>query len=88
MLLDIVEAPPPVLSYFCQYHYLQNVPLADTANVAVFIASRHSVQKFYVGNDVVCDVCCHVVLYPLVIVSSILPNGVITVTRPSHEAIT
>ena len=55
MLLDIVEAPPPVLSYFCQYHYLQNVPLADTANVAMFIASRHSVQKFYVGNDVVCD---------------------------------
>ena len=63
MLLDIIEAPAPVLSYFCQYHYLQNVPVADAANVAEFIASPHCVQKFYVGNDVVCFICVIVVCY-------------------------
>ena len=28
MLLEVVDAPEPVLAFFCQYHYLHNVPVA------------------------------------------------------------
>ena len=28
LLLDVVEAPEPVLAFFCQYHYLHHVPVA------------------------------------------------------------
>lgn len=29
MLMDIIDAPEPALRFFCRYHNLHNVPIAD-----------------------------------------------------------
>ena len=29
MILEFIEAPEPQLAFYCQYHGLHNVPLAD-----------------------------------------------------------
>ena len=51
--MDLVEAPDPVLAYFCKYFWLHEVPIADSAQVTQFVNTHRSIQKFYVGNDVV-----------------------------------
>ena len=55
MLLNLVEAPPPVLAFFCRFHGLHEVPIADNLNVDVvdeFIAN-HPIRKFYTSDQVV-----------------------------------
>ena len=53
MLINLVEAPEAVLSYFCTYYRLHDVPVADEAQVARFVDAHHSIQRFYTGDQVV-----------------------------------
>ena len=56
MLIDLMEAPPPVLIYFCTYYYLHNIPVADNMTVEQITAftSRHSnIQTFFTKDQIV-----------------------------------
>ena len=56
MLIDLMEAPPSVLTYFCTYHHLHNIPVADNMTVGQITAftSRHSnIQTFFTKDQVV-----------------------------------
>ena len=51
--MDLVEAPAPVLAYFCQIHKLHTVPIADQLTerqVDAFINGQNQIPKFYTGN--------------------------------------
>ena len=56
MLIDLMEAPPSVLTYFCTYHHLHNIPVADNMTVDQIAAftSRHSnIQTFFTKDQIV-----------------------------------
>lgn len=56
MLADLIEAPPPVLAYFCQYHYLHNVPLGDqlsSKQITSFTTRHAEIQRFYTKDQMV-----------------------------------
>ena len=57
MLLDLLEAPERVLSYFCAKYHLHQVPVASAMSnhqIEQFINHQSDIQRFYAGNLHVC----------------------------------
>ena len=53
MLLDVVEAPEPVLCFFCQYHGLQHVPIAGRMgpdHVSKIINDMPDLRSFFTAD--------------------------------------
>lgn len=64
MLLDLIEAPPPVLAFFCRFHGLHDVPLADNLDVDIvdqFVAN-FPIKKFYTSDQVVSNLVLFIYL--------------------------
>uniref|UniRef100_A0A1X7TUS7 Structural maintenance of chromosomes protein 5 n=1 Tax=Amphimedon queenslandica TaxID=400682 RepID=A0A1X7TUS7_AMPQE len=55
MLMDLVEAPPPVLSYYCAHQHLHDIPVSlnklTTQRLNSLKSSHPEVQRFYTDDQ-------------------------------------
>ena len=57
MLIDLVEAPPPVLAYYCAHQHLHNIPVTlnrlTSQQLNSFKSSYPDIQRFYTSDQMV-----------------------------------
>ena len=56
LLTSLIEAPPPVLAYFCAFHHLHNVPVGarlSSQQISSFTNRHSDIQRFYTEDQMV-----------------------------------
>ena len=55
--MDLVEAPPPVLAYYCAHQHLHDIPVSltklTTQKLNGFKSSHPEIQRFYTDDQLV-----------------------------------
>lgn len=51
-LLELIEAPEPILSYLCATHHFHSIPVADSINSSQLQNLSELCPRFYVGPDI------------------------------------
>ena len=63
MLIDLIEAPEPMLRYFCRYHNLHQIPIAEALSPEQIERVKRGLPKLSLFFTMSTRVCCFVSLH-------------------------